>query len=95
MPLLTSPPAQLRGNPGGPGRRSRCCGNLPRKLRQKILSVSAPAADAVTFSLRGGITVAWGSAAKTRVKVAELAVLMRTHAHYYDISDPATAVTQQ
>jgi cell division protein FtsQ len=94
MPILTSPPAQLRGNRGVQA-AATVLRQLPRKLRQKIRSVSAPAADAVTFSLRGGITVAWGSAGQTRVKVAELAVLMRTHARYYDLSNPATAVTQQ
>jgi cell division protein FtsQ len=94
MPLLRPPPAQLRGNAGVQA-AVRVLRQLPRKLRQQILSVSAPAADAVTFSLRGGITVAWGGAGQTRAKAAELAVLLRTHARYYDLSDPATAVTQR
>jgi cell division protein FtsQ len=93
MPLLTHPPAQLRGS-GGVRAAVTILGRLPRHLRRLIESVSAPSADTVTFTLRGGITVVWGAAGHDAAKAAELAVLMRTRARYYDVSDPMTAVTQ-
>jgi hypothetical protein len=37
--------------------------------------------------------VSWGSPMHATAKAAELAVLLRTKAGYYDVSDPATAVT--
>jgi len=93
MPLLTHPPAQLRGS-GGVRAAVTILAWLPRRLRQRIVSVSAQSADAVTFTLRGGITVVWGGTGQDATKAAELAVLMRTGARYYDVSDPVTAVTQ-
>ena len=47
----------------------------------------------MTLDLRGGITVLWGGADRPAPKAAELAILMRTRASYYDLSDPGTAVT--
>jgi len=38
--------------------------------------------------------VLWGGAGQSARKAAELSVLLRTHARYYDVSDPGTAVTQ-
>jgi cell division protein FtsQ len=93
LPLLTSPPAQLRGS-GGVRAAVTILARLPHRLRRLVQSVSAPSAAAVTFTLRGGITVVWGSAGQAAEKAAELTVLMRTKARYYDVSDPATAVTQ-
>ncbi len=93
MPLLTQPPAQLRGS-GGVRAAVMILARLPRRLRRLIESVSAQSANAVTFALRGGVTVVWGGPGQDGAKVAELTVLMRTRAHYYDVSDPVTAVTQ-
>jgi cell division protein FtsQ len=92
MPLLTHPPAQLRGS-GGVRAAVTILARLPRRLRRLIESVSAQSADTVTFTLRGGITVVWGGSGQDAAKAAELAVLMRTRARYYDVSDPRTAVT--
>jgi cell division protein FtsQ len=93
MPLLTHPPAQLRRS-GGVRAAVTILARLPRHLRRLIESVSAPSADTVTFTLRGGVIVVWGGAGRDAAKAAELAVLMRTRARYYDVSDPMTAVTQ-
>ncbi len=92
MPLLTAPPAVLRGNPAVAA-AAAVLRQLPRGLRTRIASVSAASASTVTLHLTGGITVLWGSAALPAQKLAELAMLLRTHARYYDISDPGTAVT--
>jgi hypothetical protein len=37
--------------------------------------------------------VSWGSPGHGPAKAKEMAILLRTNATYYDVSDPATAVT--
>jgi cell division protein FtsQ len=68
---------------------------LPRSLRRLVAAVRAPGAQSVTLLLRGGRTVLWGNAGRGAAKAAELTILLRTQARYYDVSDPATAVTRQ
>ena len=58
-----------------------------------MISVTAPSPDQVTLQLRSGVTVVWGGPGDAAAKARELAILMRTHARYYDVSSPATAVT--
>jgi cell division protein FtsQ len=94
MPLLRQPPARLRGNAGIKAAVA-VIERLPPRLHKLVLSVSAPSPYAVTLALRGGITVAWGSAQQGTLKAAELAVLLRTSARYLDVSDPHLAVTQR
>src|SRR6266700_2170368 len=54
----------------------------------------APAGPAdVILILHGGASVAWGGQGRAAQKAAELAVLLRTGARSYDVSDPGTAVT--
>ena len=55
--------------------------------------MTAPSPQAVTLNLRKGITVVWGGTGRPAAKTAELAILMRTNAATYDVSDPDTAVT--
>jgi cell division protein FtsQ len=93
MPLLDEPPAVLRGSPGIRA-AAAVLAELPPVLRARVRSVVAPASDAVTLRLAGRITVLWGGPGQARLKAAELGKLMRTHARYYDVSDPSTAVTQ-
>jgi cell division protein FtsQ len=94
MPLLSQPPPVLRGSPEVRAAVTVLLG-LPHDLRVLVRSVLAPTAGTVTLRLRGGVTVRWGGTGQARVKAAELAVLLRTHALYYDVSDPAVAVTQR
>jgi cell division protein FtsQ len=91
IPLLTSPPPVL---PGSPAVRAAALvvEGLPGQLRDEVGSVSA-AGTSVTLQLTGGITVVWGGPGQAAQKAAELTVLLGTHARYYDVSDPATAVT--
>jgi len=91
--LLSSPPAVL---PGSPAVRAAAevLQRLPGTLRRRMVSVSAASAGAVTLHLRHGITVLWGSPGQAARKAAELTLLLKTNARYYDVSDPATAVTQ-
>jgi cell division protein FtsQ len=95
MPLLLDPAAHV---PGSPGVRSAVTvlQELPHWLRGLIETVTAPAANDVSFGLHGGITVVWGGPALTAKKTAELAVLLeQTQDRYYDVSDPTTAVAQR
>jgi cell division protein FtsQ len=94
LPLLLDAPAELAGDRGVRAAVT-VLRELPRGLRSLIETVTAPAGNAVTFGLRGGVTVVWGGPALTRLKVAELAGLLPTQAKYYDVSDPTTAVTQR
>jgi cell division protein FtsQ len=91
IPVLTSPPPVLRGSLA-----VRACAlvveELPGQLRDQVHSVSARGGS-VTLQLAGGITVVWGGPGQAAQKAAELDVLLGTHARYYDVSDPATAVT--
>jgi len=93
LPLLAAPATGLRGSPDV---RSAVLvlGELPRGLRGKVISVSAASPTSVTLHLAGGATVLWGGTDQAAQKSAELAMLLRTHARYYDVSDPSTAVTQ-
>jgi cell division protein FtsQ len=85
------PPATLRGSTSvlAAGTVVR---ELPPWLRGKVTAVQA-AGSAVTLFLRGGVTLVWGTASRGPEKAREVAVLMRTGARYYDVSDPTTAVT--
>lgn len=94
MALLASakPVASLRGSPAVLAAVT-VLGQLPRQVRGQVATVSAASPDAVTLHLRSGITIDWGSTSRPAAKAAELVILMRTKASYYDLSDPATAVT--
>jgi cell division protein FtsQ len=93
--LLASPPgsaATLRGNEVVL-LTGTVVGDLPAWLRRQVTAVRA-AGGIVTLLLRGGATVTWGGPARGAEKAAELAILLRTGARYYDVSDPVTAVTE-
>jgi cell division protein FtsQ len=94
VPLYSTTAAlsSLRGNPDV-GAAAAVLGELPASLRSSVSSVTAPSPDQVTLRLRSGVTILWGGADDAAAKVEELAVLMPTHAHYYDVSSPSTAVT--
>ena len=92
---LYSTTAAVSSLPGNPdvGAAAAVLGELPASLRSSVSSVTAPSPDQVTLQLRSGVTILWGGADDAAAKAEELAVLMPTHAHYYDVSSPTTAVT--
>jgi cell division protein FtsQ len=92
MPLLTSPPAQLRGSPDVRA-AAAVLASLPAAIRARVLAVTAPAPAVVTLQLRGRVTVRWGDASRSAAKAAELRSLLRTAARYVDVSSPQVAVT--
>ncbi len=68
---------------------------LPRWLRQRVVSTRAGGTARVILHLRHGITVVWGDRTRAAAKAEEVAVLLRTQASYYDVSDPGSATTGQ
>jgi cell division septal protein FtsQ len=65
---------------------------LPDWLRALVTSVRADGPTAVVLVLRGDIDVLWGSPGHAAAKASETAILLRTDAAYYDVSDPSVAV---
>jgi cell division protein FtsQ len=92
MPLLSAPPAELRGNSAVLA-AAVVLRQLPAELRGQLVSVSAPSAVSVTLHLNSGVTVLWGGSGQAVQKWAELELLFKTHARFYDVSDPGTALT--
>jgi cell division protein FtsQ len=95
MALLASPPANLASLRGRPAIQAAVTvlHQLPPRIRRLVRGVYAPSADAVTLDLRNGARVLWGGTGRASAKAAELTILMRTKASFYDVSDPDTAVT--
>jgi cell division protein FtsQ len=96
LPVLDTPaaavPASLRGSPAVLA-AATVLRELPARLARSVRAIDAPSADAVTLRLSGGVRIAWGGTGQPAIKSRELAILMRGHARYYDVSDPQTAVT--
>jgi cell division protein FtsQ len=94
LPIYTTTAAasSLRGNPDVAA-AAAVLGGLPASLRPSVTSVIVPSPDQVTLSLGSGVTILWGGADDAAAKARELAILMQTRARSYDVSSPATAVT--
>ena len=88
----TAAASSLRGDPDVAA-AAAVLGGLPASLRSSVTSVIVPSPDQVTLNLRSGVAILWGSADDAAAKAKELAILMQTHARSYDVSSPATAVT--
>ncbi|MGN6794851.1 MAG: cell division protein FtsQ/DivIB [Streptosporangiaceae bacterium] len=67
--------------------------DLPAWLRGRVAEIQAGGPADVMLILHGGVRVRWGSPVHGAAKATEMAILLRTKARYYDVSDPATAVT--
>lgn len=66
---------------------------LPSWLRGRVATVRADGPADVILVLSSGASVKWGSPNRAAAKAGEIAILLRTRAGYYDVSDPSTAVT--
>ncbi|HMH90670.1 MAG TPA: FtsQ-type POTRA domain-containing protein [Streptosporangiaceae bacterium] len=91
MPLLKSPPAQLRDSPAVAA-AAAVLASLPAPVRARVLAVTNTAAG-VTLQLRGRVTVRWGNVGRSPAKATELQALLATGARYVDVSSPQVAVT--
>jgi cell division protein FtsQ len=88
-----APEGALRGDPGLAA-AAAVLGELPAQLRRSVISVTAPNPGQVTLRLHGGVTVLWGDTSRAAVKARELAVLMRAHLRYYDVSAPGSVTAK-
>lgn len=93
VPVAGSAVSALRGDPSV-SLASAVLGELPAQLRGSVKSVSVPDGQ-VTVMLTDGVTVVWGDTGGAGLKTRVLAVLMGTHARYYDVSAPGMAMTKQ
>jgi cell division protein FtsQ len=91
MPVFR-PSGPLRGDPAVAAAVA-VVHELPAALSGRLKWLAAPSADEVTLHLTGGVTVVWGAAGRAAAKARVLAVLMRTHARFYDVSQPTVATT--
>lgn len=66
---------------------------IPADLRKRVVQVRARSRDNITFTLRSGATVRWGSAADSELKARVLAGLMEVKATRYDVSAPLLPTT--
>ena len=99
LPLLAqgSPATPLADSLPGRGAvraAARVLAELPPAVAHRVQLVMAASPSAVSVRLAGGVVVVWGSPLRGHQKATELMLLMRTHARYYDISAPGTAVTR-
>lgn len=67
--------------------------DLPRSLSRRVATVTATSPDRVELTLRGGQTVAWGTADASARKAQVLLLLLPHHARHYDVSAPEAPVT--
>jgi cell division protein FtsQ len=90
-------------SPGGPaialrGNAAVCAAGavvsgLPSWLRHQVTRVRAGGPANVVLILRNGTTVVWGTSKRGAAKAREVAILLRTGARFYNVSDPTTAIT--
>jgi len=92
----------LHGDPGVAS-TAAVLAELPSWLSREVTEVSATTAGMtaspgdsaqVTLYLTGHKTVVWGGADRASQKDRELAILMRDHGRYFDVSAPETVVTR-
>ena len=95
MPVYTAPeaPGALRGSPELAAAVT-VLHQAPAWISEWVTAVTASSPQAVTLRLAGGVTIVWGSTGRASAKARELAILMPTHARYYDVSAPGSAVTR-
>jgi cell division protein FtsQ len=67
---------------------------MPEDVRDQIATAQADTQDSVTFTLRSGATVVWGSSEESARKAEVLSVLVERDAAVYDVSAPRTPVTR-
>jgi cell division protein FtsQ len=91
--LTTTQAASLRNDPDLTA-AAAVLRELPARLLGSVQEVAAQAPDQVTLWLADRVTVLWGGTDRAAVKAQELTILMRTGAHYYDVSAEGTAVTR-
>ncbi|GAA2757081.1 cell division protein FtsQ/DivIB [Actinopolymorpha rutila] len=73
---------------------ARVAAALPKSLLRSLDTIEVKTPDAVTLRMRGGVTVVWGNAEKSRLKARVLAELLPRKAKVYDVSVPSFPTTR-
>lgn len=67
---------------------------LPTKIRKRVEQIALPSRASITLSLRGGLSILWGSAEEQDAKLTVLAALLAApenkRARFIDIATPLT-----
>ena len=67
---------------------------LPKKLRSRVEQIALPSRASIALSLRGGLTILWGSANETSAKLTVLDALLAApenkRARFIDLATPLT-----
>lgn len=92
LPIMTQ--ATLNAGTGPTRAVVESLDRLSPALRAQVRTAGAQSQDSVTFGLKSGATVKWGSAEDSDRKAEVLAVLLRLKAKMYDVSVPGTPVTK-
>jgi cell division protein FtsQ len=66
---------------------------LPAEVRKNVTAVEAPSEAGIRLRLHGGSFVVWGAPEDSTRKARALAVLLKRHAHVYDVSTPGFITT--
>jgi cell division protein FtsQ len=69
-------------------------GSLPARVRSQVAEMHAASPESVSFELRNGRRVVWGSAADGDRKSTVLLALLHRDATVYDVSTPEVVVTR-
>ncbi len=68
--------------------------SLPEKIKTRVDTIALPSNASIAFSLRGGLTILWGSANDLEAKLTVLAALLEApenkRARFIDIATPLT-----
>jgi cell division protein FtsQ len=95
LPLYSTmlPVTGLRGSPDLAA-AAAVLRELPAGVRRTVTSITAPSPDQVTLRLASGVTVLWGDTGRAADKARELAVLIRGHVRYCDVSAPGSVLAR-
>jgi cell division protein FtsQ len=67
---------------------------LPKKIRSRVEKIALPSSASISFSLRGGLSILWGSASNQEAKLTVLQALLAApenkKARFIDIATPLT-----
>lgn len=67
---------------------------LPKNIRSRVEKIALPSSASISFSLRGGLSILWGSASNQEAKLTVLQALLAApenkKARFIDIATPLT-----
>jgi cell division septal protein FtsQ len=71
---------------------------LPKKIRSRVEKIVLPSSTSISLSLRGGLSILWGSASDQAAKLTVLDALLAApenkKARFIDIATPLTPIVR-